>query len=84
MISDEEKEFIGALQNKHYIIIRLTKLPYGGSIHNRPIWGEYGLPIVEKSEWMTRGEMILDSRYNGYNEGWFSFYRETAKEKGLI
>lgn len=84
-MSPEEEEFIAALQNKKYIIIRFTKLPYGGALYNRPIWGEYGLPVIERSEWMTWREMAKDPRYsNGQHNGWFPYYKQNAKDKGLI
>ena len=84
---EEQKEFIAALQHKEYIIIKLTKLPYGGSLRNRPIWCEYGLPILERSEWMTWREMVKDPRYNytnGSQKGWFPFVKSVAKAKGII
>lgn len=83
-MSPEEEEFIGALQNKNYIIFKFTKLPYGGSINNKPVWGKYGLPIIARTEWMHWEELVRHSRYNDSNNGWVPFHKQNAKDKGII
>ena len=83
-MSSEEEEFIAALQHKEYIILKFTKLPYGGSFYHRPVWSEYGLPITEKSEWMNWKELINHPHHNDSNNGWLPFLKQNAKNKGFI
>lgn len=76
-MTNEDQEFLDALQNKNYILIRLT-------LHGRPnIMGPYGLPVLERSEWMTQDDALSDERYRN-NLTWYPFSRQTARFNNLL
>jgi len=77
MITKENQEFIDALLNRDYILISLTR-------NGQPrIIGDYGLPVQERSEWMTREDAISDNRYRN-DLTCFPFTRQMARFNNLL